>query len=441
MKKFILLMIIMLLTVTSVAAVTESGNYVRTTLLSQVPDRVEPGNYVDIRVKIENVQASTVEDLEVQLLPEYPFSLDSGEPALKRYGTVGGGNYGEDAIIAKWRVRVDENAVEGDNDLKIRYRVAGNEWVQPSPLQVSVKTVDAILNVKSISTIPERPSQGEEFTLNIELENQADTFFRNLKLTLDSDTVIPLASTNEKRLKIIQAGESENVSFDLITKGDADSVIYTLPLEIVYYDNEGSAFTKNVSFGMVITQEPKLITNVDSSEIVTTGQRGEVSLSISNLGVDEVKFVTVTMQDTDEYEVLGNREIYLGNIDSDDFETATYQVYMTGNAQNVPLVATLTYQDGLNREYMQEVTLALPLYTRSEAAKLGLVPRGNPVTAYIGFSILLFVAVFWFAMFKDLRGRKRMDKNAKTIWTVLLILTTVLGAIVYYFMVKRKADD
>ena len=242
-------------------------------------------------------------------------------------------------------------------------------------------------------------------------------------------------------MKLIESGQTQTVSFNLITKGDADSVLYTLPLEIVYYDNEGSAFTKNASFGMVITQEPRLITNVDSSEIVTSGQRGEVSLSISNLGVDEVKFVTVTLQDTDEYEVLGNREIYLGNIDSDDFESATYQVYMNGRGQSVPLLATLTYQDGLNREYSHDVQLALPLYSRSEAASLGLIPKGNPVSAYLGFSLLVFVAVFWFAMFKDLRSRKRMNRNAKTIWTVLLILTTVLGAIVYYFMVKRRADD
>lgn len=58
--------------------------------------------------------------------------------------------------------------------------------------------------------------------------------------------------------------------------------------------------------------------------------------------------------------------------------------------------------------------------------------------AMMGIWIAVFVAVFifWLWMLIDLLQRKKMDD--KLIWALILIFLNILGAILYYFLVKVK---
>src|SRR3989338_3713608 len=51
---------------------------IEVTLINQEPDPAEPGNYVDARFKLDNNGSEEARNVEVEILPEYPFSLDSG---------------------------------------------------------------------------------------------------------------------------------------------------------------------------------------------------------------------------------------------------------------------------------------------------------------------------------------------------------------------------
>jgi len=437
MKKIICLLLILLIP-SVLGAVIETTPYISTSLFSQTPDPVQPGNYVEVRVKIENLGAESIDDLQVELVEEFPFTLD--EPALKEYGRVQGGIRGDDAIIAKWRVRVDDNAVEGDNDLQIRYKFGTSDnWIYPNEFTVSVRTLDAILNVVDISTTPENVMPGETFTLDITVENQADSFLKNVKFDLDiADPFVTIGSINDKYIKQLPAGATQTVSFNLLSKGDADQTVYTLPLDITYYDNEETVYNKEASFGLIITEEPNLVVNLETSEVISKGDRGRIVFSISNVGVDEVKFVTATLRNSDNYDVISTSAIYLGNVDSDDFETADYEIVAQSKESSVPLELHLEYRDSLNKPYVEDVTVQLPLYSSSEAKRLGLKPAGNFASAYIGFTIFIFGLVFWLIMAFDLLQRKTV-RYQKLLWGLLLVLTTIFGAVLYYFMVYRKS--
>ena len=61
---------------------------INVTMINHEPDPAEAGRYVTVRFKIENSGAENAEDITVELLPEYPFSLDPGEGAVKYIGSV-----------------------------------------------------------------------------------------------------------------------------------------------------------------------------------------------------------------------------------------------------------------------------------------------------------------------------------------------------------------
>ena len=88
-----------------------------TNMVNQVPDPVEPGGYVEVRFKVENIGAETVENLVFELLPQYPFSLDRGSKAVKMVGDIVY-QAGDEAYILYYKLRVDKDAIEGNNPIK-----------------------------------------------------------------------------------------------------------------------------------------------------------------------------------------------------------------------------------------------------------------------------------------------------------------------------------
>ncbi len=62
----------------------------------------------------------------------------------------------------------------------------------------------------------------------------------------------------------------------------------------------------------------------------------------------------------------------------------------------------------------------------------------------IGLFILLIMAcavssmILWIWMIIDCAQRKFKEDNEKVVWILLLVFLGVIGAIVYYFVVKRK---
>lgn len=56
--------------------------------------------------------------------------------------------------------------------------------------------------------------------------------------------------------------------------------------------------------------------------------------------------------------------------------------------------------------------------------------------AIIAFAIFLFI--FWILMIIDCATRKFKDNMDKVVWMIVIVFLQILGAIIYYFVVKRN---
>ncbi len=62
----------------------------------------------------------------------------------------------------------------------------------------------------------------------------------------------------------------------------------------------------------------------------------------------------------------------------------------------------------------------------------------------VGLFILLIAAiailaiVFWIMMLVDAAKRKFKQSEEKIVWVIIIALLGIIGALVYYFVVKRK---
>lgn len=58
---------------------------------------------------------------------------------------------------------------------------------------------------------------------------------------------------------------------------------------------------------------------------------------------------------------------------------------------------------------------------------------------WLMFFVLAIIAfVFWIFMIVDVAKRKFKDENDKVVWILIVVLTGIIGALIYYFVIKRK---
>ena len=110
-----------------------------------------------------------------------------------------------------------------------------------------------------------------------------------------------------------------------------------------------------------------------------------------------------------KYEVISNPRVYVGNLESDDFETANFIIY-SKSYWDLPLQINLRYKDAYNREYNENMTINLPMYSRFTARRLGLVKGDNGF-----FNIVLFIIliIFAFKTYKEWKKEKDIEKAVK----------------------------
>jgi hypothetical protein len=394
---------------TSSAVPMTNMHVMKVSMINQIPDPAEPGKYVDLRFKFENNGSAVAKDVEAEILLQYPFSLDPRTSAIKSVGSINPQQKGDNGIIIKYRLRVDKDALEGQNEIKLRYRTSDGVWITLPEFKINIQPYDAILLLDKVVSKPEIIKPGEKAMVGITFKNMAGILLKKIRVKIDLGGVplAPTGSTNEKVIDKIDKNEEANVRFDLIGEPDAQSGIYKVGVDFDYYDGLGNSYSRNSTIGLVIGSDPDLSVNIDSTTIYQTKKSGDVTIKIVNKDVNEIKFLNLKLAESSDYRITSPSEVYVGNIDSDDYETAEFTLFVDNKKEEeILLPITLEYKDANNREYKDNIKLKLPLYGASEAKQLGLV-KGN---GKMGFFVIIVVVVAGLFIYR--RWRKRKKKRA-----------------------------
>jgi len=67
--------------------------------------------------------------------------------------------------------------------------------------------------------------------------------------------------------------------------------------------------------------------------------------------------------------------------------------------------------------------------------------NGLSILYGMGVIVLLLAIVFWIWMIVDCIKRKFKNKNEKVIWGLVIILTGIIGAFIYYCIIKAKVEE
>ena len=378
--------------------VTTPGASLYVVAANYEPSPLAPGQYADIWLKIENRGERDAENVEVTLPDKFPFKALEG--STKELGTLSA----KESAIAYFRVQVDAGAPSGPTRLRVRLETGSR--VEEMDILLQLERLDAVLAIDDVKTTPSIVAAGETVKVDVTVRNMADTSLRSVRATLRLLTQVttttglstvelpftPIGGGIERTIDILGPGDIETFTFNLVVDPDAESKPYKLPVHIVYYDANGANRTRDEVVGVIVGSEPELTVYMDDNEFTSEENTGRVVVRFVNHGVSDIKFLTARLDQTDEFVIINSPESYVGKIDSDDYETAEWQLALTKKADDViELPIVMQYRDANNKQYSAGVSVNLVRFTPEQ---LGMKKSATGAVIAV---IVIIAVIGWYA--------------------------------------------
>jgi hypothetical protein len=276
---------------------------------------------------------------------------------------------------------------------------------------ITLNFISAV-SITDVSSFPEEVEPGQIVEISIEIENVFDYDVTNLnvKLDLTNTNFAPYQSSSEKFLDELRDGNEEIFKFKLITLPETATGIYTIPVKINYeYEDENSTVipsTKQELISITVNSQPELKVSLDESAVLIQGKENNFAIKIINSGLSDVKFVYLIVNDLGNIKFLSEKEQYIGDINSDDFDSIEFSVFVDKDASaTITLPVILKFKDATNKEFIESKNLILRTYSLKEAQNLGLVKKPN----YIIYVVILVLVSGY--IFYRVRKKKKLKKN------------------------------
>lgn len=247
---------------------------------------------------------------------------------------------------------------------------------------------------------------GGEERLHVDVENTESYDIEDVSLRLELSTV-PFISVggSQKNVDDLDTDDDDSTSFLLRAATDATPGDYNIPYTLTYVNlDTDDAVSEQGTLGVRISAKTDLTFNAYTSDNAIIGKQGTLNLEIINRGLGEVKSMTVELL-PDGYALLSKQTYFIGSVDSDDTDIASFDVVYESTTPT--LRAQITYKDFDNKEQEQLVVLPFDVYTQQEAKDLGLVTQSN-VGIVVG--IVLVLLILWF-VYRRIRKKNKRKNN------------------------------
>ena len=357
------------------------------------PYPVTPGETFDMEFKIYNNGNEPVDKITLNIADDYPFRVVSDEVNVRNLSA------GE-SEIAEFTVYVEGDALEDEYDIELEYKI--NDDKESEDFEIKIMPKDVFVNIESVSAFPEKSIPGQSTEIKILIKNDAKSNVRDviIKINLSDLPFALMNDVSEKKIDSIAYQEHKEISFNLNVLSDAEIKTYKIPVHISYYDSFGNNVARAELISLDVFSEPSMEISVKKSELIENTESKAV-IQLVNNGLSNIKFLEIRFINLGNYEITGTDYYYIGDLDSDDYETL--EVNIIPKQKNIELVMDLSYRDINNKIYNEQITLKPQVYDVKEAKKIGLIK-----TSYVGtvfFAIIILVVIFF--VYRKIRKKRK----------------------------------
>jgi len=326
-QKFLSIFIFLALIVCIPAGNAQLGDLAGSTVLSislvnYDPNPAMAGNVVEARIGVENIGSMDITDLMLEVVPEYPFQLVSGETAVKSIGIIQGYEEGSTANIKiiKYRMLINKDTPAGSYELKVKYYEAGSTSATQKSLSLDVKNRDSaeVIHIDTTALVPGKQT-GMKFTIN----NVGSAPLSDMTFYWENtdNIILPVGSDNTKHIKYIDIGEGQDLEYQVIADTNAVPGLYKLNLYLTYKDNiNGSEKKISTIAGMYVGG------GTDFDVAFSDNANSQMSFTIANIGSNPANSVSVVIPQQRSWSVSGSNSVIIGNLNKGDYTVASFKL-------------------------------------------------------------------------------------------------------------------
>lgn len=393
-------------------------------LLNQDPDPVNPGDVLEVRISIENTGYNDIENCFVKIEPEYPFKALSGENLVESIGTLGKRSEDDRRKVLKFKIGVENDINEGSYPLKV-YLYSTDRNNKVSLTRELTIDIDSESNAEIEYINVEKLIPGEKTKLVFGIKNVGNSPLKNSMFSWEctNDVILPVGSSNVKHINLIDVGETENVSFNVLTNVNTKPGLYKLDMTLTYDDIEELQTITEV--GYVENEKRKTIESKAGIYIGGTtdfdiafmeqGPTGAYTFSVSNIGNNGANSVKVSVPLQENWTVTdGSNSVVLGNLAKGDYTIADFNLEPATVGEELPIKFEISYTSSDGIRQVEESVISL--YASTSA-----MPTGSRLTeessesSMLPYKLLFLLLLGAAGVFVYKKYQKKvMEKNAET---------------------------
>lgn len=393
---------------------------IRIDSISYDPNYIEPGNEVTIYAKFHNSPVSrtaksppsTEDGLAKPIMDDstifYKTILEPASDLSERYVIIEDSkkNVGHLFTGETWTTPFDIKISESAITANYRMRFSVIQTDEEGSYEEIARTYEFEIPVKS-SVVFDVDSEnrlrlGTTGNIVINISNRGGDA-RDVVVELTLNTPFTPATTSSKYVGDLEGDETRSVEFSVAVDSDAEPKTYSIPVMITYIDDNGNSVSVEKDIGVKVEAEPDIGVALDESDRFTRGIKGKVTINFINEGFVDAKFLKVRLLPSDDYEILSTGESYIGNLDSDDSETETFEIRINRNTSigRIPLEIELSYKSSSSdltitkREKIYITVLSETEYADEQQSGMDIISFIMGMVVFIPVIIVIYI-VLWF---------------------------------------------
>jgi len=248
---------------------------------------------------------------------------------------------------------------------------------------------------------PSKIQPGQTATITLTIKNTLTSDYEDVRVNLILDNLpFSTTSSNQAVIKSINEDKTKQVDFTIKADSNAKTGIYKIPVQISYNNSKASGVVS-----LEVSTKPLL--TIDSESYVIKGRNNEINIKIINNGLADIKFLSIKASESG-LSMIGSNYVYIGDIDSNDFDTAGFKIFVDNKAGSIiDFPVTINYKDALNQEYQETKQVQIKAYSTNEAVALGLMSKNN---FGMIFGILIGIVVLYL-VYRVIRRRLKNRKK------------------------------
>ena len=345
--------------VTPASSSSGSAN-LKITIVETDPYPAKIGEYLNLTVQVENVGGAKADNVDIEVVPQYPFSLDSQANAVKNVGVLNPGS----TATKEFYLFVDKNAQKGVRSLDIRTKTDKNSpWSEKSfDIRIGTDTFDSkgTVELKEVTSDPVVFMPGDRGTITVTLTNTASTptvkiggsdFDTNARIQAAvlrplSDGITVL-DTPYGDMGIVGPGNSINLTFKVKVAENATEGTHNLELAI-----EGNSFDYNSRKNIPLKVDSSNIKVIPSKELTMVNGQSTVEFDVANMHPNE--FNSVSIRPEAEGVIFYPTEYFIGPMNPDELFTIEFNAiadnsWIASREEGINMNLTANYTNGINR--------------------------------------------------------------------------------------------